>query len=276
MRSRLLDRMTGGAMAVVELPAAEIPLLAREFGTLEVAVHSSPTQSVVTGSAEDVAGLVARVTENGGFARSLGVSGAGHSPEVEPLLPEFAWELGEVRHSAPRCRRYSTALGDPRESVPCDTEYWAANLRNPVRFAEAVRAAAEDGHRVFVEVAPHATQLHPLTDTLRDAGADDALIVPTLRRDTDDALTFRTSLATLLVHGVRVAQPREGLHPEGRIVDVPPPRWRHRRFWAGRSRPGNRPGRRLSTRPPVRSNGFGCAWPQSWATAPNASTPTPR
>ncbi|MDQ0947708.1 acyl transferase domain-containing protein/thioesterase domain-containing protein [Streptomyces phaeochromogenes] len=241
VRSRLLDRMTGGAMAVVELPAAEIPLLTREFGTLEVAVHSSPTQSVVTGSAEDVAGLVARVTENGGFARSLGVSGAGHSPEVEPLLPEFAWELGEVRHSAPRCRRYSTALGDPRESVPCDTEYWAANLRNPVRFAEAVRAAAEDGHRVFVEVAPHATQLHPLTDTLRDAGADDALIVPTLRRDTDDALTFRTSLATLLVHGIRVAQPREGLHPEGRIVDVPPPRWRHRRFWAGEEPAGEPP-----------------------------------
>ncbi|MGW3420574.1 alpha/beta fold hydrolase [Streptomyces phaeochromogenes] len=233
VRSRLLDRLTGGAMAVVELPAAEIPLLAREFGTLEVAVHSSPAQCVVTGAAEDVAGLVARVTENGGFARLLGVSGAGHSPEVEPLLPEFAWELGEVRHSAPRCRRYSTVLGDPRETVPCDTEYWAANLRNPVRFAQAVRAAAEDGHRVFVEVAPHATQLHPLTDTLRDAGAGDALIVPTLRRDTDDALAFRTSLATLLVHGVRVAQPREGLHPEGRITDVPSPRWRHRRFWAG-------------------------------------------
>ncbi|MFD3309670.1 beta-ketoacyl synthase N-terminal-like domain-containing protein [Streptomyces sp. NPDC058694] len=241
VRSRLLARLTGGAMAVVELPAADIPLLAREFGTLEVAVHSSPAQSVVTGSAEDVAGLVARVTGNGGFARSLGVSGAGHSPEVDPLLPEFAWELGEVRHSEPRCRRYSTALGDPRESVPCDTEYWAANLRNPVRFAQAVRAAAEDGHRVFVEVAPHATQLHPLTDTLRDAGVDDALIVPTLRRETDDALTFRTSLATLFVHGVRVAQPREGLHPEGRIVDVPPPRWRHRRFWAGEEPSGEPP-----------------------------------
>ncbi|MEU9957653.1 alpha/beta fold hydrolase [Streptomyces sp. NPDC050982] len=241
VRSRLLARMTGGAMAVVELPAAEIPLLAKEFRTLEVAVHSSPAQSVVTGSAEDVAGLVARVTESGGFARPLGVSGAGHSPEVEPLLPEFAWELGEVRHSAPSCRRYSTVLGDPRETVPCDTEYWAANLRNPVRFAQAVRAATEDGHRVFVEVAPHATQLHPLTDTLRDAGADDALIVPTLRRDTDDALTFRTSLATLLVHGVRVAQPREGLHPEGRIVDVPPPRWRRRRFWAGEEPSGEPP-----------------------------------
>ncbi|MFH8463238.1 beta-ketoacyl synthase N-terminal-like domain-containing protein [Streptomyces sp. NPDC017991] len=237
VRSRLLARLDGGAMAVVDLPATRIPALAREFKSLRVAVHASPAQSVVTGSAADVSGLVARVTDAGGFARSLGVSAAGHSPEVEPLLPEFAWELGEIRPSAPRCRRYSTALDDPRAAVPCDTEYWAANLRNPVRFAQAVRAAAEDGHRVFVEVAPHATQSHPLTETLRDAGAEDALVVPTLRRGTDDAVGLRTSLATLLVHGVRVARPREGLAPGGRIVDVPPPRWRHRRFWAGEETP---------------------------------------
>ena len=179
--------------------------------------------------------LVARVNGDGGFARALGVSGAGHSPEVEPLLGEFSHELGEIPHSAeaPRCRRYSTVLDDPRETAPPDTAYWAANLRNPVRFTQAVHAAAEDGHRVFIEVAPHATQLHPLTETLRASGAEDSLVVPTLRRDTDDALTFRTSLATLLVHGVRTARPRERLHPEGRIVDVPPPRWRHRRFWVG-------------------------------------------
>ncbi|NGO06819.1 acyltransferase domain-containing protein [Streptomyces sp. HC44] len=233
VRSRLLDRLTGGSMAVVDLPAAEIALLAREFRTLGVAVHASPVQCVVTGSAEDVAGLVARVNGDGGFARALGVSGAGHSPEVEPLLGEFTRELGEIRPTAPRCRRYSTVLGDPREAAPADTAYWAANLRNPVRFTQAVRAAAEDGHRVFVEVAPHATQLHPLTETLRAAGAEDFLVVPTLRRDTDDALTFRTSLATLIVHGVRMDRPREHLHPEGRIMDVPSPRWRHRRFWVG-------------------------------------------
>jgi acyl transferase domain-containing protein/thioesterase domain-containing protein len=234
VRARLLARLTGGAMAVVDLPSAEIPLLAKEFRTLEVAVHSSPAQSVVTGSASDVAGLVARVTEERRlrpFAGRVGGGALARSRAAAPGVRAGAW----ARSGTPRptVRRYSTALGDPREAAPCDTAYWAANLRNPVRFAQAVRAAAEDGHRVFVEVAPHATQLHPLTETLRDAGAEDALIVPTLRRGTDDALVFRTSLATLLVHGARVARPRECLHPEGRIVDVPPPRWRHRRFWAG-------------------------------------------
>lgn len=247
VRSRLLAGLSGGAMAVVDRPGGEIAGLTREFPTVEVAVHASPVQSVVTGSAADVAGLVAHVTAEGGFARSLGVTAAGHSPAVDPLLGAFAWELGTVRHTLPRCPRYSTVLDDPRSAAGCDTGYWVANLRQPVRFEQAVRAAAEDGHRVFVEVSPHPTQAHPLTDTLTHAlhgpgtgdssktATDDFLVVPTLHRNTDDAVAFRSSLAALLVHGVPVAGAREGLNPGGRIVDVPAPRWRHRRFWAGES-----------------------------------------
>lgn len=239
IRSRLLAGLTGGAMAVVDRPGEHIEALAADFRTLQVAVHASPAQSVVTGSAEDVRALIAHVTREGGFARSLLVTGAGHSPDVDPLLADFARELGTVRHARPGCRRYSTVLADPRDPAPYDVDYWVANLRRPVRFRQAVRAAADDGHRLFVEVAPHPTQLHPLTETLRDAGADGSLLLPTLRRDTDDALTFRTSLASLFVRGVGLAAPRRSLHPGARITDVPPPRWRHRRFWAGEE-PGPR------------------------------------
>ncbi|MFD0019956.1 acyltransferase domain-containing protein [Streptomyces sp. NPDC058382] len=253
VRSRLLAGLSGGAMAVVDRSGDQVAGLAVEFPTVRVAVHASPVQSVVTGSAADVAGLMARVTGEGGFARSLGVTAAGHSPAVEPLLDELARELGTVRHTPPRCPRYSTVLDDPRSGVGCDARYWVANLRQPVRFEQAVRAAAEDGHRVFVEVSPHPTQLRPLMDTLThalgagDDAADGFLVVPTLRKNTDDALAFRSSLASLLVHGVPVAGAREGLNPGGRIVDVPGPLWRHRRFWAGEQvSPGTEPPRPVS------------------------------
>ncbi|WP_405918057.1 beta-ketoacyl synthase N-terminal-like domain-containing protein [Streptomyces sp. NBC_00728] len=230
VRSRLLASLAGGAMAVVDRSGEAMAELGGEFPSLQVAVHSSPAQSVVTGSTRDVEGLIARVREEGGFARSMRVTAAGHSPAVDPLLARFADELGAVEHAPPRCTHYTTVLEDPREATEHDTAYWAANLRRPVRFAQAVTAAAADGHRVFVEVAPHPTQLHPLLETLRHAGAGDALVLETLRRDTDDALTFHTSRASLLVHGVRAAG---GQPPGGRVVDVPSPRWRHRRFWAG-------------------------------------------
>ncbi|XIG79066.1 hypothetical protein C1N81_41530 [Streptomyces sp. SGAir0957] len=240
VRSRLLATLSGGLMAVVDLPAADVTLLARELPSLNIAVHASPAQCVVTGSTSDVEALVAEVTADGGFARAMPVTAAGHSPDVEPLLPEFAWELGGIRHARPGCRRYSTVLDDPRAADPYDTAYWLANARRPVRFAQAVWAAAEDGHRVFVEIAPHPTQLHPLTRTLADAGVDRPLILPTLRRGTDDALTFRSSFASFLVHGLGVPAARETLHRSGRIVDVPSPPWHHRRFWAGEA-PGEPP-----------------------------------
>ena len=41
------------------------------------------------------------------------------------------------------------------DGTELDAGYWYANVRQTVRFADAVRALAADGHRVFVEVSPH-------------------------------------------------------------------------------------------------------------------------
>ncbi|NGN70034.1 acyltransferase domain-containing protein, partial [Streptomyces sp. A7024] len=230
-RSRLLDGLQGGAMAVVGRSEPQVRALLPEESSVHVAVHASPEQCVVTGAAEEIEALVARVTEDGGLARALPAKGAGHSPQIDPLLAPLTEELGEIQHTAPACGFYTTVRDDPRTAGPFDAAYWAANLRRPVRFSQAVTAAAEDGHRVFVEISPHPTQLHPLAETLTAAGAgDDSLVLPTLRRGGDDAFAFRSNLATLVLTGTRI-DPRT-LHPDGRITDLPLPRWHHRRYWA--------------------------------------------
>ncbi|MCZ4119423.1 beta-ketoacyl synthase N-terminal-like domain-containing protein [Streptomyces sp. H39-S7] len=231
-RSRLLDGLSGGAMAVVEISAAQVTAHAVEWPSLRVAVHSSPGQSVVTGTADDIGGLIARVEREGGLARSLGVTAAGHSPQVDPLLGPLAEQLGAVAHTPPRVPFYGTVLDSPREVPVFDTGYWVAGLRRPVRFAQAVAAAAADGHRLFVEVSPHPTQLHPLAETLRASDTADTAgtaLFATLRRNADDAFSFRHGLAGQLVRGV----PVDGgaLHGGGRIVDVPSGGWRHRDYW---------------------------------------------
>ncbi|MGW8380894.1 beta-ketoacyl synthase N-terminal-like domain-containing protein [Streptomyces sp. ODS28] len=242
LRSRLLARQSGGAMAAVELTSAEVERLSARFPSVELAVHASPAQTVVTGTDAEVAALVEQVTVRGGLARALPVGVAGHSPHVDPLLGELREGLAGLAPRTPSVPPYGTVLEDPRERPAYDAAYWAANLRRPVRFAQAVTAAAEDGHRAFVEVSPHPTQLHPLAETweaARAAGAaeGEALLVPTLRRGTDDAHTFRTGLAALLAHGL---PPRgAALHPGGRVADVPGARWWHRPHWtAGRVRGG--------------------------------------
>jgi polyketide synthase 13 len=233
-RSRLLDGLSGGAMAVVDRSAEAIgDLAATLLPSLRVAVHSSPGQCVVSGSARDVERLIALVSAEGGTARSLNVTAAGHTAQVDPLLGPLGRELGEISNYEPICPMYSTALDDPRSPATLGTAYWIKNLRSPVRFRQAVDAAAADGFRTFIEVSPHPVQLYPLSETLRAAGVADALTLPTLRRDVDDSVAFRSSIAALLAHGqIDPLAARRSLHPGARIIDLPSPRWRHRRFWA--------------------------------------------
>jgi acyl transferase domain-containing protein/thioesterase domain-containing protein len=232
VRSRLFEGLSGGAMAVVDRSAEQIEQLEARLPSLRVAVHSSPQQCVVAGNAGDVERLIALIEGEGGTARPLHVAAAGHTAHVEPVLAPFAAQVGPVAARRPDVRLYSTADEDPRGNPVLDTAYWKRNLRRPVRFRQAVAAAAQDGHRVFVEVSPHPTQLHPLAETLLASGVDDALVVPTLRRDTDDSVTFRVAVATLLANGaLDPAVARRSLFPGARVVDLPAARWRHRRYW---------------------------------------------
>ncbi|NJP93728.1 SDR family NAD(P)-dependent oxidoreductase [Nonomuraea sp. FMUSA5-5] len=219
-RARLLGGLGGGgAMAVVAVDAHEVP------ADLHVAVYAAPGQCVVTGEPERVAAFAASVAERGLFARTLTAEGAGHSPQVKPLLPVLREELAGVAGGKPVVPYYSVIFEDPREAPVFEAAYWAAGVRRPVRLMQAVRAATEDGYTLFTELSPHPV----LTGALRDT------LPPAATLTTGDLSTQLATAAT------RVA-PRTS----GRVVDVPHPPWRHVRHWAGPvppSRPAGPDGR---------------------------------
>ena len=75
-------------------------------------------------------------------------------------------------------------------STLLDADYWAANLRNPVRFHQAITTAGAE-HHTFIEISPHPLLTHAITDTL---GEPTPHTIGTLQRDTDDTITFHTQL----------------------------------------------------------------------------------
>ncbi|WP_028809752.1 type I polyketide synthase [Streptomyces sp. 351MFTsu5.1] len=220
VRARLLSGLQGGAMAVVDVDDDELGLLERDFPGVHVAVHSSPGQKVVTGEEPAVARFVRWLEGQGRAARSMRVVGAGHSPQVDSLLPELTTSLADVGGRAPHVLVYSTVLDDPRGDSVFDAAHWAANLRRPVRLDRAVTAAAADGHSVFVEISPHPVLARAVTDT-----APGALALGTLRRDADGCADFLAQLGALYCAGGRLPL------PAGRVVDMPAPRWKHVRHW---------------------------------------------
>ncbi|MGW4056660.1 beta-ketoacyl synthase N-terminal-like domain-containing protein [Amycolatopsis sp. NPDC004747] len=225
-RARLLGTVrAGGAMAAVELTPGE---LAAHAG-VELAVDSAPGQVTVAGDAEVLDRLVAELEAAGRSARRLPVGVAGHSAGVEPVLGALRDALAELGGRRPLVPWYDTVLTDPRELPDFDAGYWAAHLRRPVRFRQAVTAAASDGHRVFVEISPHPILRGSLARTLEAAGIADAVVTGTLRRGQDEVRAFAAAAATLYCAGTRITLTTPD--DDARLTDVPPMPWRHERHW---------------------------------------------
>ncbi|GAA3809465.1 hypothetical protein GCM10022226_32240 [Sphaerisporangium flaviroseum] len=208
-RASLLGTLQGGgAMAVLGLPASEVP------PDLHVAVYSAPRQTVVTGDPRKVAELAAEVEARGLLSRMLTAEGAGHSPQVKPLLPKLRAALAEVAGGKPRIPFYSTVFDDPREVPTFEAPYWAAGVRRPVRLLGAVEAAAADGYAVFTEISPHPLLVSALSETLPPG----TTITHSLRRSSD--AEFYSNLTRT---AVALPLSQERASPPGEVVDVPPP-----------------------------------------------------
>ncbi|WP_207631575.1 MULTISPECIES: type I polyketide synthase [unclassified Actinopolyspora] len=228
-RSRLMLELSGaGAMASVDLPAEEVEreLAAAGARGVVVAVVAAPESTVVAGEAEEVARLVRRWDEADRMVREVAVDVASHSPQVAPILDTLLSTLCTLTPGSPEVAFYSTVLpGEDSSRLSFDAAYWADNLRRPVRFADAVSAALDDGHRVFAELGPHPLLTRAIGDTAAARQVDVAVSVA-LRRDEDDPAAVLSAIGAVHCAGGRLDW--SARHPEGRLLDVPLPTWNHR------------------------------------------------
>jgi phthiocerol/phenolphthiocerol synthesis type-I polyketide synthase D len=213
-RSKLMAQLSGqGAMALLELDAPAVEALITDYPQVTLAVYASPTQSVIAGPPEQVDAVIAELSARNLLARRIEVDVASHHPIIDPILPELRMALADLAPKAATVPMISTASEDPAPVL--DADYWAANLRNPVRFHQAITAAE---HHTFIEISPHPLLTHAIIDTLGDAKSR---TIGTLYRDTDDTVTFHAQLAAV----------RHPITTDGRLADIPVTPWQHTHFW---------------------------------------------
>ncbi|MDH6247981.1 sulfolipid-1 biosynthesis phthioceranic/hydroxyphthioceranic acid synthase [Mycobacterium sp. OTB74] len=233
-RSGLMSRIAGtGATASVELPAQQVlsELMARGIDDVVVAVVASPQSTVIAGATQVVRELVAAWEQRDVMAREVPTDVAFHSPQVDPILGELTDGLADLQPMPPEVPFYSATLFDPRELPAFDAGYWADNVRRMVRFATAVQAALEDGHRVFAELAPHPLLTHALEQTARGIDMPLAALAG-MRRE--QALPHGLLGFVADLHSAGAAVDFSVLYPNGRLVDAPLPTWTHRRLLLSR------------------------------------------
>ncbi|HET6495981.1 MAG TPA: ACP S-malonyltransferase [Thermoleophilia bacterium] len=143
----------GGMVALIGLDDAAAEKLCAETEGVWLANFNSPGQIVVSGTLAALGELDAKARAAG--ARRvipLAVSGAFHSPLMEPALEPLRHGLERSEWHVPEPRFYSvSSLEFETEAFP---ELLLRQLVAPVRFTQAVRALHAAGYDAFLEVGP--------------------------------------------------------------------------------------------------------------------------
>ena len=175
-----------------------------------------------------VAGAVAQVDEaivavraQERFARRVNIEVASHTASMDPLLPELRSALADLTPKTPSIPIISTVT-DGGTPPLLDADHWVANMRHPVRFHQAITAAAEQ-HGTFIEISPHPTLTHAVTETLE---TDHHHSVGTLSRKGDDTVSFHTSL-----NSTHTLRPPTLPHPPGPHPVLPSTPWHRSEHW---------------------------------------------
>jgi acyl transferase domain-containing protein/acyl carrier protein len=240
LRSRVIAARLAGAGAMASLPLDLDAVCTRLAGYSDVSIAAvnGPASVVVSGPGDAVRALVGDLNEAGVRARTVDVDYASHSAQVESLRAELDEALTGLRPSSVAIPMCSSVTGEFVSGTELDVGYWYRNLRETVRFTDAITTLADRGHTAFVEIGPHPMLAPAVADTL-DAVAGGAVAIGTLRRNDGGAGRFLQAVAEVHVHGVAVDWRR--WHRGGRTVDLPTYPFQHTRFWPAR-RAGGGPG----------------------------------
>lgn len=230
-RARGFRHVAGhGAMALVGLSLEEAQRRLCQRSDVVAAISATPESAVVSGTVEAIDQICQRCSDDGISARRVNTDVAFHSPQMDALTDDLArLTAGLPPADEPAVPLYTTALADPRSTAPRDSRYWVANLRGQVRFAEAVIAAAEDGHRLFLEISAHPVVSHSIAETLSHLGLDEHGVVPTLRRQQPELRAVTRALASLYCHGAPFPHGVTATSPW--TDNLPVTQWEHQHLW---------------------------------------------
>ncbi|KGR94823.1 type I polyketide synthase [Burkholderia sp. ABCPW 111] len=229
-RAQGLTRGSGRmAAAGVGEDVARALIAQLELGaSVEIAGVNSPQSVTLAGALDALQAIEASLRANGQFFQLLDLDYAFHSRQMEHIEPVVLEQLAGLAPRAGTGGFVSTVTGGRFAGDALDARYWWRNIREPVRFGDAIAAIVSEGIRLFIEVSPHSilrTYVKQTLTALKLSGAT----LPTLKRQQDGAQMLRYAVASAVAHGARIDPDR--LAPDAPRVALPTYPWQRERHW---------------------------------------------
>lgn len=230
-RGRCMESASSlGRMLAVGLPEKEAERLLDGCGDLvSLAAINSPSSITLSGDAEVLDAMAARLQKEQVFCRFLRVNHAFHSPQMDPIREELLDSLKGLSIRPPQVPIYSTVTGCEASGSAFDADYWWQNVRRTVRFCPAIHSLMDRGYGVFLEISPHPVLSSSISESFIHRG-EKGTVLPSLRRREEERAVMLGALASLYSLGFDIHW--QELHPQdGRRVEIPSYPWQRDVFW---------------------------------------------
>ena len=150
------DKVPGTMAAIIGLEDKVVEDICAEIDGLVIpANYNSDGQVVISGEKAAIEAACARFLEAGAKrALPLSVSGAFHSPLMEPARAKLAEAIEATAFKEPACPVYQNVTALPHTNPEEIKENLLKQLTSPVRWSQTVRNMRADGAEEFIELGP--------------------------------------------------------------------------------------------------------------------------
>jgi acyl transferase domain-containing protein len=207
--SRALKAASGtGGLAVSELSPEQATRIAQAYpGRLFYAGSNGPGTTILSGETAALNEIGAAMERKKLFFGRVLLDAAVHSPLVQDVAAAVEDELRSLHPRPAAIPLYSSVTGERQAGGDFGPAYWVRNLREPIRFGEAIQVLLRGGPALFVEVGPHPVLAPSVEAAIRRYAPDQAeafLTLVSCRRGMDEQLVMRSALQMLQARSVAV------------------------------------------------------------------------
>jgi phthiocerol/phenolphthiocerol synthesis type-I polyketide synthase C len=230
-RSTQQQRSQGmGGMAALGVSAEEAAgVLAALDGGLEIAAINSRRAVTIAGPGEALDRLEREAAAKGWIYKRLDLDYAFHSAALDPIEDELIDSLSDISPRDAERRMFSTVTGDDVCGHSLDGRYWWRNVREPVRFENAINFMIADGYRIFVEIGPGPALMSYIRDGLKAADVS-GRVIGSLNHRGGEHDPFPAIAAECHVAGADISASTAFDGPQDRS-GLPSYPWQRQRHW---------------------------------------------
>lgn len=230
-RSFLQQHTKGlGRMAATNLSVARAEDEIAAFnGRIEIAAVNSPDSVTLSGEEDALVELGEKLKASRTTFQILDLDFAFHNRILDPYRDELIEGLKDLKPAEATARFFSSVTGREMTGTELDAAYWWDNVRNTVKFSDAVTVMAQAGFRLLMEVGPHPIMQSYLRKTLREVDFPVQVLSVANRKNAGAERLDRT-VDQAYTLGAQLDW--QHLFPiTGKVVELPTYPWQRESFW---------------------------------------------